>query len=334
MQSTGPVIKRENLLAVLNPGGRDPNRSFPSGAGQPRDLGHPPVNSHAYAACTGGGFYRKAGDIPAATRAVLVLLRRNGLPEALRAVRRLKSSGKCVLISWKESGLHQVANALADVGRHGLFQTLCREADGFISSTPDLVPLYAAAGACRGAFVPTPYPVDSAAWDFSRNLAERAGIFVGTREFSVPSRNHLLAVTLACTLGPVTVVNPDGKSGERLLRGISPAIRIVTGPLPYPKYLGLLAEHRVVFQLDRSAVPGQVAGDALLARMPCVGGDGAVDRLAYGDCFRGDAVEACRELLADDAAWHRAVERSQQAAREHLSFGVVAERLEKFLREA
>ena len=41
------------------------------------------------------------------------------------------------------------------------------------------------------------------------------------------------------------------------------------------------ARHKIVLQADKSAVPGQVAGDALLCRMPCVGGDGAIDRLAF-----------------------------------------------------
>ena len=31
-------------LAVLNPGGRDPDQLFPDGAGTPEDRGHPPVN--------------------------------------------------------------------------------------------------------------------------------------------------------------------------------------------------------------------------------------------------------------------------------------------------
>ncbi len=320
-------------FAVLNPGGRDPARTFPEGAGSPQDPGHPPVNYHAYAACCRGGFYRKVSEIPDETRAVLLLLRRNGLGEALRALRHLRQSGRRVFLSWKESGLHQVAEALADAGRHDLFRVLCREADGFLSSTPDLVPLYRAAGCKTGAFLPTPYPVDVEAWDFSRPPEERRGIFIGTREFSVPSRNHLLAVSIACTLGPVTVINTDGRAGERLLRSISREIRIFNGPLPYPEYLRLMASHRLVFQLDRSAVPGQVAGDALLARVPCVGGDGAVDRLAFEPLSgpQVDAAARAQELLSDDQAYRREIERSQHAALERLSFGVVAGQIAEFI---
>lgn len=320
-------------FAVLNPGGRDPARLFPHGAGTPQDSGHPPVNYHAYAACCGGGFFRRTAEVPGNVENVLVLLRRKGLADALKAVRELKKSGRRTFVSWKESGLHQVAAALEDARRHDLFRTLCREADGYISSTPELTGLYTAAGCRTGTFLPTPYPVEAEAWDFSRNFEERAGIFIGTREFSVPSRNHLLAVTAACSLGPVTVINTDGGNGLRLLRGICPDIRIVPGPLPYPDYLRLIASHRLVFQLDRSAVPGQVAGDALLARVPCVGGDGAVDRLAFPG-LSGPQIEAvgkAQELLTDDSACRREIERSQRTAHEQLSFGAVAERLREFL---
>jgi hypothetical protein len=323
------------LLAVLNPAGRDSLRVYTDGPGTPEDPGHPPVNYHAYAACCGGGFYRDAATVPDAARSVLVLLRRNGLGEALRAVRGLRERGKKAYVSWKESGLHQIAAALADAKRHELFRTLCRNADGFLSSTPELVPLYHAAGATRGAFLPTPYPVDFPAWDFRREIGERAGVFLGTREFHVPSRNHLLAVSMACALGEakVTVINTDGRSGERLLRGISPEIRVIDGPLSYPDYLRLIASHRIVFQLDRSAVPGQVAGDCLLARVPCVGGNGAVDRLAFAPLCGPltEAAEKARHLLSDDEAYLRELARSEEAAGASLSFGAMRSRLADFL---
>jgi len=38
-----------------------------------------------------------------------------------------------------------------------------------------------------------------------------------------------------------------------------------------PDYLRAIAHHKIVLQLDRSHVPGQVAGDALLCLIPCVG---------------------------------------------------------------
>ena len=55
-------------LAVLNPGGRDPQQSFPDGAGTPDEKLHPPVNYHAFAACTGSSVTKK--DKSAARHAI------------------------------------------------------------------------------------------------------------------------------------------------------------------------------------------------------------------------------------------------------------------------
>jgi len=312
-------------LAVLNPAGRDPEHRFPDGAGAPDARTHPPVNHHAYAACTRGGFFRDVKRIPDEMRAVLVLLR-SDLKTAILAVKTLRAQGRTVAISWKESGLHQIAKQLDSATHVALFRELCALADGALSSTPELVQLYRAAGARLTEFIPTPYPVDDPRWDFSRPLAERSGIFIGTREWNVPSRNHAAALLRACSLGaPVTVFNHDGRAGRKKLDALGCAsLRVIETRLPYPDYLREMAKCRVVFQLDSSAVPGQVAGDALLCRMPCVGGNGAVDQVAFGD---GANLEM---LLRDATAWRDAVEASQARAMESLSFSAGAARLAEF----
>ena len=312
-------------LAVLNPAGRDREQRFPDGAGAPDARVHAPVNYHAYAACTGGGFFRDAKMIPSEMRAILLLLR-SDLKPALAALKTLKAAGLTVAVSWKESGQHQVAKQLDAAANLALFREICALADGALSSTPELVPLYRAAGAKAAEFIPTPYPADDARWDFSRPLAERSGIFIGTREWDVPSRNHAAALLRACSLGvPVTVFNLDGRTGRKKLDALGCAsLHVIESRLPYSEYLREMAKCRVVFQLDASAVPGQVAGDALLCRMPCAGGNGAVDQIAFGD----DAdVES---LLRDDAAWRGAVDASQARALASLSFAAVSPRLREF----
>ena len=313
-------------LAVLNPGGRDPEQRFPDGAGALDARIHAPVNYHAYAACTRGGFFRDAKAIPAEMRSVLVLLRKD-LKPSLAAVKALMAGGRTVVISWKESGQHQIAKQLDSAANLTLFREICALADGALSSTPELVQLYISGGANVSEFIPTPYPVDDARWDFSRPLAERSGIFIGTREWDVPSRNHAAALLRASVLGvPVTVFNLDGRSGRKKLDAIFAGgpLHVIEKRLDYPGYLREMAKCRVVFQLDSSAVPGQVAGDALLCRMPCTGGNGAVDREAFGD--GADVVK----LLREDAAWHAAVDASQARARELLSFSACAARLREF----
>ena len=312
-------------LAVLNSGGHDAEQSFLDGAGAPDPRIHPPVNYHAYAACTRGAFFRDAKRIPDAMRTVLVLLR-SDLKTAISVVKMLRAQGRTVAISCKESGQHQIARQLDSAAHVAMFRELCALAHGALSSTPELVQLYRAAGARLTEFIPTPYPVDDARWDFSRSLAERSGIFIGTREWGVPSRNHAAALLRACSLGvPVTVFNPDGRTGRKKLAALGCAsLRMIENRLSYPDYLREMAKSRVVFQLDTSAVPGQVAGDALLCRMPCTGGNGAVDQVAFGG---GANLEA---LLRDDTAWQDAVEASQQRARESLSFTAGAARLRDF----
>jgi hypothetical protein len=311
-------------LAVLNAGGRDREQHFPDGAGAQDDRVHAPVNFHAYAACTRGGFFRDVAAIPESHGAVLVLLRRD-LKPAVAALRELKARGKRVAISWKESGRHQVERQLARPGACELFREACVLAESAVSCTPHLVPMYREAGARAVEFIPTPYPVDDPRWDFSVPLEARSGIFIGTREWDEPSRRHADAVARACALGaPVTVVNENGWSGRRKLRALGCAqLRWIEGRMPYTKWLRELAKCRVVFQLDESEVPGQVAGDALLCRIPCIGGNSAIEQLAFGGMEMAP-------LLRDDEAWHAAVAASQTRAGETLSYAAVARRLGKF----
>ena len=227
---------------------------------------------------------------------------------------------------------------LNDPGRLSLFRAVCAEADACLSSTPDLVPFYKGAGARKAEFVPTPYPVDFSAWDFSRPVEERRGIFLGTREFNTLSRNHLGALLAVRQLDvPVTVVNPDGGAGRKRLAALAfPAdqLRVIEGRMSYPDYLAMIAQHRLVFQLDRSAVPGQVAGDALLCRIPCVGGDGAVERIAFPNlCGDGretaELIEIAASLLGNAGAYMGAVAASQAIAAAQLSFRKGAENLKR-----
>lgn len=314
-------------FVVLNPGGRDAEKSFRNGAGAPGDAGHPPVNYHGYAACMRGAFLREAESVPEGTRAALVLLRKRNLRAVLKTIAKLKARGVRTWISFKESGRHQVAGFFSNYDRALLFTEICKAADGYLSSTPELESLYRASGCRAGFFAPTPYPVEEPEWDPGIPLEKRIGILVGTREFDVPSRNHWHAVSAAAALGrelevPVAVINNAGRHGLRLLkaiRGENPFLHIIVGPLEYRAYLKLMAAHRLVFQLDASAVPGQVAGDSLLCRMPCIGGNGAVDQVAFGATWE-NPIESAKRLLTDDAAWIEAVRNSQNIAKERLSF--------------
>ena len=326
-------------LAVLNPGGNDPEQHFSDFAGPPDDAAHAPVNFHAFAACTAGAFYRKDQAIPAGVKNVLLLLRHD-LKACRNALLELRRAGKTVAVSLKEAGAFQVAALLGKPDKLRLFQEICQRADAAIATVPDLVPLYLGAGARSADFLPTPYPVGDARWDFSAPPDERRGIFVGTREFGTPSRNHLAALLAIRQIAepmqePVTVFNGDGWSGRRMLARLGfpdGLLRVIEKRMPYPHYLRVMAQHRLVWQLDASAVPGQVAGDALLCRIPCVGGNGTTERLVFPDlCGHGRTPEQLFDLAArilehpHDAG--ETVARALAFARERLSFDAIAPRL-------
>jgi hypothetical protein len=91
-------------VAVLNPRGNDPDQNFPDFAGSPDEGRHAPVNYHAVAACTGGGFYRDPNSIPKEVRAVILLLTHD-LSRANMALTRLRREEKdrrsCLERSWR-----------------------------------------------------------------------------------------------------------------------------------------------------------------------------------------------------------------------------------------
>ena len=331
-------------LTVLNPGGRDDAQAFPDGAGETA-LPHPPTNFHAYAACTHGSFQRETKDAVAQGTPVLVLLR-GDFGSSERAVDALQAAGRFVAVSLKETGLHQIANQLQNSARLARFVRIVQKADACLAPTPEAADLYRAFRGTEGvAFIPTPYPMDDARWDFSRPIEQRSGIFIGTREWEVPSRNHLAALVVARRLSErtgesVTVFDYKGRKGARLLAEIgfvAERLRVLTKKLAYPDYLRELARHKVVLQLDTSFVPGQVAGDALLCRVPCVGGNGAIDRLAFPEtCGFNRSIEQIQltaaRLLTEAAFYSASVTTMIPVASKTLGFRVVAKQLAEFLR--
>jgi hypothetical protein len=269
---------------------------------------------------------------------VLVLLR-GDFRATEQALRELKRRGRVVAVAFKESGGHQIAKQLNDAARLTRFARIVSEADGCIASTPETAELFLAFRKEGVAFVATPYPVEAETWNFSTE--ERSGIFVGTREVDVPSRNHLAALLAAkrlsiATSEPVTVYNSDRRRGQRLIARIGfPRICVHEKRVGYCAYLRQLAGHKIIFQLDRSRVPGQVAGDTILARGVCVGGDGAIDRIAFPETCgdkrsHAELVEIALKLLQNDEERRAVAERATKIAQEKLSFRAGRENLARF----
>ncbi len=331
-------------LSVLNPGGHDSKQYFDGRFAA--ITAHPPINFHAFAACTGGSFQRDVKNAIAEKTPVLLLIR-GDFKATERALIELKKQRRTVAVSLKETGLHQIANQLRDPVRLARFLRIVNLADGCIATTSEAAGIYRQArrehDPADVAFIPTAYPVEDRRWNFAVPPNEQSGILVGTREWDVPSRNHLAALLLArelchATGEPVTVFNLDGRKGEKSLSELKfPAgkLRVIERRKPYNDYLREVAKHKIVLQLDRSRVPGQVAGDALLCRTVCVGGDGAIDRIAFTNfCGEGRTTEQLNsiafELLTNTNARAAAIIESQVRAAERLSFQAVRSQLSIF----
>ena len=332
-------------LTVLNPGGRDPEQNFRDTL-DPGVRAHPPTNFHGYAACTHGVFHHDTRRAIAENTPVLLLLR-GEFRNSERALGELQKHGRKVAVSLKETGLHQIAQQLCDRAKLSRFMKLVGQADGCVATTPEAAEIYRRAR-CKHdpatvAFISTPYPVEDRQWNFSVPPDQQSGIFVGTREFDVPSRNHFAALLVArelceATGEPVTVVNLDGYRARRLLWELKfpeGKLCIIEEEKPYPDYLREVARHKITLQLDRSHVPGQVTGDAVLCRTACVGGDGAIDRIAFPKtCGRGRTIDEIASIALDllKNADSRAgiVAESQERAMEQLSFQAVRTQLAKF----
>ena len=333
-------------LTVLNPGGGDPEQHFREKGAAAPGTGHPPVNFHGYAACTHGFFHRDAQRAIVEETPVLLLLR-GDFKNSERAFDELKKRGRTVVVSLKETGLHQIAQQLSNPAKLSRFLNIVREADGCIATTPEAAEIYQHVRGknddSKVVFIPTPYPLEDRQWDFTVSPDTQSGIFIGTREWEVPSRNHFAAILVARQLcettgEPVTVFNLDGRKARQLLAEFGfpeGKLRLIEQRKPYVDYLREVAKHKIVMQLDRSRVPGQVAGDALLCRMACVGGDGALERIAFpqtsGPGRTLDEISAiAQELLMNASARAKIVVESQWRALEQLSFRAVRPQLADF----
>jgi hypothetical protein len=340
-----PSDGRDFRLSVLNPGGRDLEQYFDELVG-PEASAHPPINFHAFAACTRGSVHRSAKNAIEEKRPILLLLRGN-FRATERALIECQKAKRTVAVALKETGLHQIAEQLRDPGRLRRFLRVVARADGCIATTPEAAELFRRVRLKQEtdtvAFIATPYPLEEKPWDFAVPPNQQSGIFVGTREWDVPSRNHLAALLLAreisvATDEPVTVFNLAGRKGSKLLTALEfplSKLRVHDKHEPYAEYLREVAKHKIVLQLDRSRVPGQVAGDALLARTICVGGDGAIERIAFAKfCGEGRTTAQLKtlasELLKNTDARATAVVETQWRAAERLSFHAVRKQLALF----
>jgi len=314
---------------------------------------HSPVELCAFAACTGGSFHgcRNRRDVitagscqgvPDDTSAVLLLVDR--MRQCLRLLDQYQQRGKTVVITYTEAGTMQIAKMLGTPARLRGFFEVCRRADGAIAVTPEGLPVLHGAGARHVEFIPNPCPVDIPGWDFSVPADRRAGILIGTTYFHANERNHLAALvsirSLAESLGErvTVVINMSDPYDRRMREALqswwrTDSLRVVEGPLTFFAFLRLMANHKLVFQLDQAAGCGQIGGLALLCRIPCIGGYGGHERVIFPHLSgfgrsTGELVSIAARLLQDPSEAEDAVGTAVRLASEQAAYGVVRSRLE------
>jgi hypothetical protein len=335
----------ELALTVLNPQGNDPEQYFQDHAGEVSATDPAPVNYHAYAACVAGSCQRDVRRAIDLQKPVLMLIRHD-LKVCFKALQQLKEAGLTAAVTLKETGHHQFHKLLGGERKIRQFREVVNLADGVVSPTQALLPVYRSlreglpSETCQ--FIATPYPVNDPRWDFSVPIEERSGIYVGTRELKAASRNHLQCLILIKALAteldcPVGIVNSEGRRLERVLQSLDFPLRQteVRTRMAYADYLRFTAKYRIVFQLDQSMVPGQVAGDCCMTRQIAVGGNGSLDQLVFPPFCgvgqdRDGVLNAARRLLEDDDYYRAAVREATEAAARLVSYERVAQELNSF----
>lgn len=291
------------------------------------------------AAATGGGFHRSMDTIGEDRSHVLVLITRRarGLEETIMA---LRDRGHHIFLTWKECGRHQLENWFADTDNELLARRLDERITAWIASSPAAVDHLRTWRAKSPVIeLPTPYPIDEPSWRGpDLPASERGGIFIGTREFGVPARRHGEALALAKKLAStrpglaITLINGDGWRGSWKIWRATSGLNVLAFPLmSYKAYAEMLSRHRLVLQRDDSGVPGQVAGDALLAGVPCLGGGGMIDQLAFGHLptardTEEKVIEEVARLLDDESHADEVMRIARARAMETVSFGAFRRR--------
>ena len=326
-------------LEVLVPQGRDVHVDYSLAMPSPGEHAHEPINFHAMAAATGGGFHCSTSTIRQDRRHVLVLITRRarGLEDAIK---QLRDRGHRIHLTWKECGRHQLENWFADPANESLARRLDDQIDGWIAASPAALDrLRSMRPRSRVIELPTPYPIDHPSWRrYDLPASERGGIFIGTREFGVPARRHAEALAIATKLAQarpglaITIINGEGWRGSWKIWRATSGFNVLAFPLmSYKAYAEMISRHRLVLQRDGSGGPGQVAGDALLAGVPCLGGGGMVDQLAFADLPSArDTMEAVvhevERLLDDEAHADEVMRAARERAMESLSFAAFRRR--------
>lgn len=260
---------------------------------------------HSLAVAAQGEFfvYNKPGWQGVFKYENIIILVKDTPKAVLPLIKQLKKAGKRVLVGFHENGdyLSQIIISQPSPDEFWLshFAELVEESDGLYSIMPSKEsifewffnkPVFSTLHAA---------PYDEWRHNFSVPRKDRKGLFLATRTFNQFLRRNtfeglMIAMTAMSKINNekndtedhVTVVCEDSFHFDRIFsffRHKNVPLDVVKGPLPYEDWLKLIAKHKMVFQFDYSNTLGQVAMDAALVDVPCIGSNTEVSRAAITD---------------------------------------------------
>ena len=107
---------------------------------------------------------------------------------------------------------------------------------------------------------------------------------------------------------PITVINTEGWSGARLLRSISPNLRVVSGKLPHTSNtFSLMATTSNCLSAGSQCRAGPGRRGRSACWFTCVGGDGAIDRLVFPKLCGTGLTVAVRYRSGEEIAGRRSI---------------------------
>lgn len=321
--------------------------------------GRPLISYGAWAACTDGKIVSDADmlgdDLP---DMVIILHRPCRHAHCMSSLRYLQDRGVTTGVCIQEAGMSQIQHDYSDPQRFTGLVEIMRRVDFAVFSSASAKPIGEVITPGRCHLLSPPIPMDDPRWNYLRTApegCERGGILVGTRQMHITSRNHLHGVFAAVSAArdldvPVTLIERPNQDLVSLLKAVGgvpirPArpheslhklgfmvryhLQRIT---PHLAYLDELRKHKVVFQMDGSAVPGRVAADAVLADIPVVGGNGTNEQIAYPDLphdpmHASVMVDETKRLFLDEGYFDSIVSKARMIATQKLSYAAGREAL-------
>jgi|GEM_PF-4236950 len=305
-----------------------------------------PIGLHGIALASGGAIHTDLASALSEGEPILVLGSED-LRKTEETLLQIRHQGISSAIAWPDRFVATLTAAAkgdqaATIGR------ILAVADLAVCTDKGLMDVFASChDATPRAYFPSPYPIAHPDWDTIAGVKNRSGVLIGgfpfhnglesalcreTLQFSV-----LLAKVCQHKISVFSEISPR-LADEMAAAGLEVSeVHIVAEPKTYAEYLEVLGRHSLIVDPSRgSRRMGSLAGDALLTRGICLGGDSDLDTLLFPGLQLSSATpEELRarvvELLNDPLSHAEAVADAARRALAEISFEAARTRVRSLL---